>query len=124
MRSFATKVAAALKFDWKGSPPSEQYLEMTSNIVKGNPKLATKVGQVIVQWVIPSANYSNHSQFFRGKEHSFRTGEMAGQLGITAKLVTDNGTRLTTVHVNNKGVAIFSKTEYNEKPTDEAEKEE
>ena len=49
MRSFATKVAAALKFDWKGSPPSEQYLEMTSNIVKGNPKLATKVGQVIVQ---------------------------------------------------------------------------
>ena len=49
---------------------------------------------------------------------------MAGQLGITVKLVTDNGTRLATVHVNNKGVAIFSKAEYNEKPIDEAEKEE
>ena len=47
---------------------------------------------------------------------------MAGQLGITAKLVTDKGTRLTTVHVNNKGVAIFSKTEYNKKLTDEVEK--
>jgi len=55
---------------------------------------------------------------------SFRTGEMAGQLGITAKPATDNGTHLTTVHVNNKGVAIFSKAEYNEKPTDEAEKKE
>jgi hypothetical protein len=74
--------------------------------------------------VIPSANYSNYSELFRGKEHSFRTGEMAGQLGITARLATDNGTRLTTVHVNNKGVAIFSKAEYNEKPTDEAEKKE
>jgi len=49
MRSFATKAAAALKFDWKGSPPNEQYAEITSNVVKGNLKLAAKVGQVIVQ---------------------------------------------------------------------------